>query len=403
MRERQRAEGRTHRAMTARWRDRDPREAPAGVAPAIRLKAPRDRRDGDRRPCARHRHRGQQAARRPHHPALATARQPTISPSSSTTTTWAITHVIRGDDHLNNAFRQAQIYHALDWPVPEFAHVPLIHGPDGAQAVEASRRARRRCLSRHGLLARSAPKLSAAARLEPWRRRDHLDRAGDRVVRSRRDRPLAGALRLRQARQPQWSLHPRGGRRPARRRCSRRGSSGPSAGRSTRRCARASLAAHARPQATRQDARRAGRGRPVLRRSRGRSRSTPRQRRCWMRRAAPACRRWRRALTATPWSAPALETAVRDFAEGGASSSATAAQPLRAALSGSTASPPIFEVMVVLGRDETLGASAPAGCGRPTSSPGEPAPRLTRSSAQCNHSIAATSGLCCCPRHAASQ
>src|SRR5438105_1794664 len=44
-----------------------------------------------------------------------------------------ITHVIRGDDHLNNAFRQTQIYRALDWPVPQFAHVPLIHGPDGAK------------------------------------------------------------------------------------------------------------------------------------------------------------------------------------------------------------------------------------------------------------------------------
>src|SRR5262249_8005778 len=44
-----------------------------------------------------------------------------------------ITDVIRGDDHLNNAFRQAQIYRALDWPVPAFAHLPLIHGPDGAK------------------------------------------------------------------------------------------------------------------------------------------------------------------------------------------------------------------------------------------------------------------------------
>src|SRR5438067_286635 len=42
-----------------------------------------------------------------------------------------ITHVIRGDDHLNNAFRQTQIYRALDWPVPEFAHVPLIHDESG--------------------------------------------------------------------------------------------------------------------------------------------------------------------------------------------------------------------------------------------------------------------------------
>ncbi len=44
-----------------------------------------------------------------------------------------VTHVIRGDDHLNNAARQQQIYDALGWPAPVFAHVPLIHGPDGAK------------------------------------------------------------------------------------------------------------------------------------------------------------------------------------------------------------------------------------------------------------------------------
>ena len=44
-----------------------------------------------------------------------------------------ITHVIRGDDHLNNAARQSLIYQALDWSVPVFGHLPLIHGPDGAK------------------------------------------------------------------------------------------------------------------------------------------------------------------------------------------------------------------------------------------------------------------------------
>lgn len=44
-----------------------------------------------------------------------------------------VSHVIRGDDHLNNAARQTQIYQALDWAVPVFAHVPLIHGQDGAK------------------------------------------------------------------------------------------------------------------------------------------------------------------------------------------------------------------------------------------------------------------------------
>ena len=42
-----------------------------------------------------------------------------------------VTHVIRGDDHLNNAARQMTIYHAMDWDVPVWAHIPLIHGPDG--------------------------------------------------------------------------------------------------------------------------------------------------------------------------------------------------------------------------------------------------------------------------------
>ena len=42
-----------------------------------------------------------------------------------------VTHVIRGDDHLNNAARQMMIYHAIGWTVPVWAHIPLIHGPDG--------------------------------------------------------------------------------------------------------------------------------------------------------------------------------------------------------------------------------------------------------------------------------
>jgi glutamyl-tRNA synthetase len=44
-----------------------------------------------------------------------------------------ITHIIRGDDHLTNAARQSQIYNAMGWDIPSFAHIPLIHGPDGAK------------------------------------------------------------------------------------------------------------------------------------------------------------------------------------------------------------------------------------------------------------------------------
>jgi glutamyl-tRNA synthetase len=53
-----------------------------------------------------------------------------------------ITHIIRGDDHLTNAFRQRMIYDAMDWNVPNFSHIPLIHGPDGAKLSK-----------RHGALA----------------------------------------------------------------------------------------------------------------------------------------------------------------------------------------------------------------------------------------------------------
>ena len=44
-----------------------------------------------------------------------------------------VTHIIRGDDHLNNAFRQLAIIRAMEWPVPTYAHIPLIHGSDGAK------------------------------------------------------------------------------------------------------------------------------------------------------------------------------------------------------------------------------------------------------------------------------
>ena len=44
-----------------------------------------------------------------------------------------ITHVIRGDDHLTNTFRQMQVYQAMGWELPAFAHLPLILGPDGAK------------------------------------------------------------------------------------------------------------------------------------------------------------------------------------------------------------------------------------------------------------------------------
>ena len=126
----------------------------------------------------------------------------------------AISHVIRGDDHFNNAFRQTQIYRALGWDVPVFAHVPLIHGPDGAKlskrhgalGVDAYRdmgylpEALRNYLLRLGWSHGDAEIISTAQAIEWF----DLDAR----------RPRAGAFRFRQARQSQRPLHPRD-RRPA--------------------------------------------------------------------------------------------------------------------------------------------------------------------------------------------
>jgi glutamyl-tRNA synthetase len=115
-----------------RWRDRDPKDAPPGVAPVIRLKAPQS---------------GQTVI----HDAVqgvvtvenAQLDDMILLRADGTPTYMlavvvddqdvGITHVIRGDDHLNNAFRQLQIIKAMGWPEPVYAHIPLIHGPDGAK------------------------------------------------------------------------------------------------------------------------------------------------------------------------------------------------------------------------------------------------------------------------------
>jgi glutamyl-tRNA synthetase len=115
-----------------RWRDRDPAEAPQGVLPAIRLKAPRDGEtviddlvQGTVRVAN---------AEMDDLIILRSDGTPTYNHSVVVDDhDMGITHVIRGDDHLTNTFRQAQIYAAMGWERPHFAHLPLIHGPDGAK------------------------------------------------------------------------------------------------------------------------------------------------------------------------------------------------------------------------------------------------------------------------------
>ncbi len=131
MREKAREEGRPPR-YDGRWRDRDASEAPEGIAPAVRLKAPFD---------------GETTV---YDEVQGTVAFPNkdlddlVLLRSDGTPTYmlavvvddhdmGITHVIRGDDHFTNSARQVLIYKALGWDVPSMAHIPLIHGPDGAK------------------------------------------------------------------------------------------------------------------------------------------------------------------------------------------------------------------------------------------------------------------------------
>src|SRR5712664_3216500 len=131
MREKARAEGRT-RLYDGLWRDRDPSDAPPGVKPVIRLKAPQT---GET--AIEDQVQGRVVWQNENLDDLVLLR-------SDGTPTYMlavvvddhdmdVTHIIRGDDHLNNAARQKHIYDALGWTVPVMAHIPLIHGPDGAK------------------------------------------------------------------------------------------------------------------------------------------------------------------------------------------------------------------------------------------------------------------------------
>jgi glutamyl-tRNA synthetase len=131
MREMARAAGRAP-GYDGTWRDRDASEAPIGITPVIRFKAPRD---GDT--VIEDRVQGRVVFANKDLDDLIILRSdgtPTYNLSVVVDDhDMGITHVIRGDDHLTNAARQAQIYKALEWTTPIFAHVPLIHGPDGAK------------------------------------------------------------------------------------------------------------------------------------------------------------------------------------------------------------------------------------------------------------------------------
>ena len=119
-------------AIRSPWRDRDPSEAPADAPFAIRLKTP-----GEGETIIDDKVQGRVVFPNKDIDDFIIVRSDG-NPTNNLAVVvddhdMEITHVIRGVDHLTNAARQLQIYKAMVWDVPVFAHVPLIHGPDGAK------------------------------------------------------------------------------------------------------------------------------------------------------------------------------------------------------------------------------------------------------------------------------
>ena len=360
MREQARREGRPLR-YDGRWRDRDSAEAPPGVRPVIRLKAPQD---GET--VVEDAVQGRVTWQKKDLDDLVLLR-------SDGTPTYmlavvvddhdmGVTDIIRGDDHLTNAARQTHIYRALGWDVPRMAHLPLIHGPDGAKLSK-----------RHGALGvdayRSMGYLPAALRNYlvrlGWSHGDQEVFSTDELIRvfdldgigrspARFDfAKLENLNGLYMRRTPDEELvaaletvlpelgPPRG--------------IGPRLDPALRQkllAAMPGLKERAKTLVELLDSAfylTAGRPLSLDERARAMLDDGGRER----------LQGLAERLRALPeWSAASVEEAVRAHAEGIGVKLGQVAQPLRAALTGRTTSPGLFDVMAVLGREETLGRLA---------------------------------------------
>jgi glutamyl-tRNA synthetase len=356
MREIARHEGRT-RLYDGRWRDRDPSEAPAGVKPAIRLKAPLE---GET--VIEDAVQGRVVWQNKDLDDLVLLR-------SDGTPTYmlavvvddhdmGVTHIIRGDDHLTNAARQTQIYQALGWPVPSMAHIPLIHGPDGSKLSK-----------RHGALGVDAYR---AMGYLPAAMRNYLVRLGwshgDQEIFSIEE--MIAAFDLAHV-----------GRSPARFDFAKLENL---SGHYMRQTADTELVEEIErllPHIAAGDELKA-KMTPVLRQKLIAAMPALKERAKTLveliesaryiyadrpldpdEKAAALLTPEARGMIAEllpelenlePWAADRLETAVRTFAEHAGRKLGAVAQPLRAALTGRTTSPGIFDVLAVLGKAESL-------------------------------------------------
>ena len=351
MRAAQRAAGKPIR-YDGRWRDRDPSEAPQGAPFVIRLKAQQegetivhDKVQGDVR--------------------FANDQlDDMILLRSDGTPTYmlavvvddhdmGVTHVIRGADHLNNAARQLQIIQAMGWPVPVYAHVPLIHGPDGAKLSK-----------RHGALAVDEYRKMGYL---PEAMRNYLLRLGwshgdDEFI------PTAKAI--------EWFNLENIGKSPARFDFKKLDNLN---GQYIRSMDDATLAdevadflAHEEPPRRLDDRARQRlkaampglkeRAKTLIELSQGAeflyADGPPTADEAAAKMLTPEARSILAGLveelSKREWKAADLEAATRDFAAAKGLKLGQVAQPLRAALTGRTVSPPIFEMLQILGKEESL-------------------------------------------------
>lgn len=351
MRERAKAEKRSI-GYDGTWRDRDPAEAPPGVAPSIRLKAPREGATTIRDLVM-----GEVTVENQELDDLIILRSdgtPTYNFSVVVDDhQMDITHVIRGNEHFRNAFRQVQIYRALDWPLPEFAHIPLIHGADGAKmskrhgalGVEAYRdmgylpEALRNYLLRLGWSHGDDEIISTEQAIEWFDLAGigrapaqfdfaKLDSVNAHYIREADDARLVDMVASRLAAELGRALSLTERERIAK----------AMPGLKPRAKTIVELAEKARFYVA---------ARPIEAAADAAKLLTPEARLLLGELGS--------GLADAAWETAALESRLRDFVTEKGVKLGAVAQPLRAALTGSLASPGIFEVMEVLGRDETLG------------------------------------------------
>lgn len=357
MRETAKAEGRPPR-YDGRWRDRDPSEAPAGVKPAIRIKAPRD---GETMVMDR----VQGEVRFPNKDLddfiiLRSDGNPTYMHAVVVDDhDMGVTHIIRGDDHLTNAARQTIIYQAMSWDVPVMAHIPLIHGADGAKlskrhgalGVEAYREmgylpeALRNYLARLGW-SHGDDEIMSTADMVSWFEIEDVNKGAARFDFAKLEAVNGAHMRRTDDRELTTSLidtlpYLKGGEDML-----------------------AKLDDHKRAQllAAMPGLKERAKTLVELADSAGylfRQRPLDLDEKASQILAADGRKVLADVLPAfqalTEWSAATTEAAVREIADRNALKLGKVAQPLRAALTGRSTSPGVFDVLSVLGREESIG------------------------------------------------